>query len=57
MTAHNRKNSELLLQILQPVLGANQVFTQMLCFRAYDGLLDLEFLPRVLSGFLEVVKL
>lgn len=57
MTAHNRKNSELLLQILQPVLGANQVFTQMLGFRAYDGLLDLEFLPRVLFGFLEVVKL
>lgn len=49
-------NSVRLLQMIKPVLGADQVCTQMLGLRAYDGLLDLELLPRELFGFLEVVK-
>lgn len=50
-------NSERLLQIFKPVLGPDHVLAQMFGFRADDGLLELELLPRVLFGFLEVVKL
>lgn len=50
-------NSDQLLQIFKPVLGPDEVFFQMSGFRADDGLFDLELLPRVLSGFLDVAKL